>query len=70
MRTTTTTATVVVYQRARVNARRLPTFLLRRRERRCTARCRRGVPDAVVLAHLAAIRAELAVRSGGSGGRR
>jgi hypothetical protein len=58
-----TATAVAAYRQARATARRTPTFVLRRRERRGVARCRHGVPDAVALAHLAAVRAELAVRS-------
>jgi hypothetical protein len=58
-----------VYEQARAKARRTPTFLLRRRQRRVMARVRQRWPDAADLAELAAARVELDVRSVGAGSR-
>jgi hypothetical protein len=50
-----------LYARARERARRTPSWLLRRRERRIVAR---RFPDVGALAELAASRSELRIRSG------
>jgi hypothetical protein len=52
-----------VYWFARARARRTPTALLRRRERRAVARAKAYRPNASDLAELAAARVELSLRA-------
>jgi hypothetical protein len=52
-----------VYRFARARARRTPTVLLRRRERRAVARAKAFRPNAGDLAELAAARVELSLRA-------
>jgi hypothetical protein len=52
-----------VYRQARTRARRTPTVLLRRAERRVVDQGRTRRPEAAELAELAAARAELSFRS-------
>jgi hypothetical protein len=56
--------TTHIYRQARVRARHLPAVVLRRRERRFVAQARQHPPSPVLLAQLAAVRAELRARTG------